>query len=384
MEMNNIVTSIELTKSGIKLVSGYVLNNQVYVLYKAFSDKIPSDTHGLLDEKILISTLTSLLNDAKNRLKELGYFVLLISPDDFQVVTRSTSTYISSQTISQKDYYNCSHMLANGVENAIPSFHYVYVDPITFISQECGETVDFPIDKRSNSLGITADIHMIPKATLNYYLSIFEKFNIVPYLTLVSPFSSSSYLLKQNAPKTFYLLDIEKNHSSFSFVNKRHFNYSKQFDIGLNDIIEKSKNILNVDYDRMSDLIYKFGLDDNVTFQYFTDEKLSLTDISSALKQGFSSFSFINDLIKECEDDISIPIILLGDCKNISSLGLYLGTLFNKKIINFSLKVIGAREDKFLPCIGGISITSNTYMNPMNDKKRHNQDNGFSNVQFNR
>lgn len=379
--MNNIVTSIELSHSGIKMVTGFVLNDQVCVLNKLVSDEIPLDLNGNLDGKILLSTLNNLLKQASSKLNDLGVFVVLLPPDDFKIDSKSVTTYITNDTISQKDYFNCQSMIIKILQ---PGMSNVYVDPITFTSQECGETKDFPLDKRSDSLGVTADTHMMSKVTYEYYYDIIKKAGINPYLTLIAPFGSASFLLKQKANESFFLLEIENKHSSFSFIQKRHFTFSKVMNYGLSDVIENSSNVLNVSYDRMKDLLLKFGLEENATFKYFTDEKFSLSDISNAIKNGFDIFSDINSLIKQCEDDIDVPIILLGDCKNINGAGSYLGSLLQKKIVRFSNRTIGAREETFIPCLGGISITSNTYMNPSIDKKRHNQDKGLNNAIFSR
>ena len=279
--MNNLITSLEFTPSSIRLVTGYVFQEKVFVLEAMESEPLLFDTNGFPEKKTTEDTLRMMLAKASTSLKrELGNFVVLLPPDEFTVREGVDTTVTVNDNISQKDYLNCISMINKHVkmENAA----IIYDDPISFTCDSTGQSKDFPLGKKSENLSVRADAHMISRMTYDYYRQILKDVGILPYLTLVSPFASSSFLCAFKAPLAFFSLEIEKDYSYISLTKDKRILFSKQLNFGINQAYEVAAKSLNITPERMAQLGRLFGLREEAGFPYFTDEKLQLNDISSA------------------------------------------------------------------------------------------------------
>ena len=103
--MNNIVTAIELSPSGVRLVTGYVFQKKVYVLNSLIGSPISVDSNGYLNRKEISDSLFVLVNTCKSALNmpSLDNFIVILPPDEFQVRSGNTSSSTTNETISQKD-----------------------------------------------------------------------------------------------------------------------------------------------------------------------------------------------------------------------------------------------------------------------------------------
>ncbi len=381
--MNNIITSLEFTPSSIRLVTGYVFQEKVFVLEAMESEPLLFDTNGFPEKKTTEDTLRSMLAKVRTSLKrELGNFVVLLPPDEFMVREGVDTTVTVNDNISQKDYLNCISMINKHVK--IENAAIIYDDPISFTCDSTGQSKDFPLGKRSENLSVRADAHMISRVTFDYYRQILKDVGILPYLNLISPFASSTFLCAFKAPLAFFSLEVEKDYTYISLTKDKRMLFSRQLPFGLNHAYEKAGRKLNVSLERMIQLASLFGLREDAGFPYFSDEKLQLSDISSALKDSFLYFESLKAELDQVDPSCLIPVIFTGSGSRIDSLDSYLGSIFSRQILSFSPKVIGARNESYIPCLGGIRITSNTYMNPLKENERKEQSNDFALSSFSR
>lgn len=381
--MNNLISSMELSPSGIKLVLGYVFQNKVYVLDALVSDPIEIDSNGYLNKKQVQDSIQVLISTAERNVKEtIGNFVVLLPPDEFVAKEGKNSNYIVGDVVTKKDYANCVNMISKQAKEE--NLSVVYVDPISFISDSTGQTKDFPIGKKTENFSVYADAHLISKVTLDYYSQMLSEIGINPYLKLVSPFACASFLNFFKAPLSFFSLQVERNYTYFSFSKDKRFCSSKQILFGVEDIYKFASDKLSLPFERVKELATTFGLDNEEGYPFFIQEKMSLKDVVLSLKDGAS---FLSDLRKEMDSidpSLTIPIILLGEIDQIDGFYKYLSKVFQREILSFSPKVIGARNSSFLPCLGGIRITANSYMSPLSNNRIREQNNLFSRSSFNR
>ena len=381
--MNNLITSLEFSPSGVRLITGYVFQEKVYVLEAMESEPLSFDANGFPEKKPTEDTLRMMLAKASTSLgRELGNFVVLLPPDEFQVREGVDTTVTVTDNITQKDFLNCISMINKHVK--MDNSAIVYDDPISFTDDTTGQSKEFPLGKKSENLSVRADAHMISRITYDYYRQILKDVGILPYLTLVSPFASSSFLCAFKAPLAFFSLEIEKDYSYISLTKDKRILFSKQLNFGINQAYEVAAKSLNITPEKMAQLGRLFGLREEAGFPYFTDEKLQLNDISSAIKDSFLYFENLRDELDQLDPNKMIPVIFIGSGSRIDGLDSFLGNVFSRQILSFSPKVIGARNESYIPCLGGIRITSNTYMNPLKENRRNEQNNDFARSSFSR
>lgn len=367
--MKNIVTAIELSPSGVRLVTGYVFQKKVYVLNSLIGEPISLDSNGYLNRKEVSDSLSVLLNTCKKSLNvpSLDNFIAILPPDEFQVRSGNTSSSTTNETISQKDYTNVVNMLNKQlkIENAYP----IYDDPISFYVDNETPNPKFPLGERGESLGLSADVHFISKYSAEYYLKIFQDLGIAPFLKLVSPFALSSFLCSFKGPNEFFALQVENDYMYLSSSKNSRIRYSKAFDFGFDRVCGQVSETLGLSKERAGELISTFGLRNDAGFPYLTDEKKSLKDISGALEKALSCFQSVADEMDRLEKDHVVPVILVGSKTKVDGLDSYLSQVWNRNIYSFSPKVIGARNDSLLCCLGGIRLSDNTYVTPLKENK---------------
>ena len=112
--MSNLVTVIDFSSSGLRVVTGYYFKGTVYALQALEGDPIHVGLDGYLDTKETEDSLSLLLGEAKEKLhNELGVFIALLPPDGFQVKSEEgkSTTVDPSSRITQVDYQNCINQI---------------------------------------------------------------------------------------------------------------------------------------------------------------------------------------------------------------------------------------------------------------------------------
>lgn len=366
VNMNEIVTAIELNASGIRLVSGYVYEDKVYVLQSLVGKSINLDNNGLMDRRQVEDTLTSLIETAKNTLKcDLKNYIFLLPPDDFLVKNSSSSSVTMNEYVAQKDFTNCISMLEKIVK--VNNSTIVFDVPIYFALEDGEHIPTFPLNERSENLSVNADVHMISKVSYDYYMEIIKKLGILPYATLVSTYGSCSFLTSFKSPDSFFLLQVENESTYLSLVKNRRLAFSKEYPVSMNSLYEKTGEKLNLTKEKMEDYISTFGLKKDQAIPIQTEEKKPLGDLIDAFLQEFSQFESIKEKMDELDSSRSLTIIFLGSGGRIDGMNGNLSNYFIRQLLLFYPKVLGARNDSLVSCLGGIKITSNSYMPPLKE-----------------
>lgn len=371
MKMNEIVTAIELNASGIRLVSGYVYEGKVYVLQSLVGKSISLDNNGLMDSRQVEDTLASLIETAKNTLKcDLKNYIFLLPPDDFLVKNSSSSSVTMNELIAQKDFANCISMLEKLVK--VSNSTIVFDAPVYFATENGEQLTTFPLNVQSENLSVNADVHMISKVSYDYYMEIIRKLGILPYATLVSTYGSCSFLTSLKSPDSFYLIQVEGESTYLSLIKNKRLAFSKEYPVSMKSLYEKTAEKLNMTKEQIEDYITTFGLKAEQAIPILTEEKKPLEDIVDAFLHEFTQFAFIKEKMDELEPTRSLSIIFLGSADRIDGMNANLSNYFARALLLFYPKVLGARNDSLVSCLGGIKLTSNSYMPPLKENNEMN------------
>ena len=102
--MNKNVTAIEISPSGIRIVTGYCFNKNVYVRQALQGVPLSLDDNGQIDVDDAASSLAIQLNNLKKTLNEdLGLVVPIFPAHSITITKSDGTTYVSGELITQTD-----------------------------------------------------------------------------------------------------------------------------------------------------------------------------------------------------------------------------------------------------------------------------------------
>ena len=384
--MSNLVTVIDFSSSGIRLVAGYYFKGTVYALQALEGDRIPLDGNGYLDKKKAEESLALLLEEARSKLKnDLGVYIALLPPDGFIVKSGEgkTTTVDPSSRIIQIDYVNCIHQVNKLAK--LEGKHIVYDDPSLFADDNKKDYDTFPLGSMSDQLEVFADAEMVDEESFRHYESILMDLHLDIYMYLVAPFCSVAFLNFFGAPKSYIALDIEKDYCYLSYVSKHRMNDSKIIRFGLDEAINESGSLLNLSPEMTKDYMKLFGLRAESGFMFITNEGKTLQETSECFKKAFSKLvGYVREFIKSHDLADEVPLIILGSGGEIEGLDSYFVEELKRDDMVFSAKVIGARNRVFTNCLGALLVSSFNYQSPIQEARKKEGTQQFRNAAFSR
>lgn len=385
--MENLITVIDFSASGLRLVTGYYFKGSVYVLQAMEGEPIHRNLQGFLDKKETEDSLSLLLQEAKRKLKnELGVYIALLPPDGFLVKSDEgkSATVDTSSRITQMDYVNCINQINKKTKT--DHKHIVYDDPFLFGDDNKRNQDSFPEGNASDQLEVHADSQMVDDASFSYYESILKDLHLDIYMYFIAPFCTVSFINFFEVPSSYVLLDIEKNYSYLSYVYERRMNESIQLSFGIDDIVSSAKDTLKrLDEEKTLEYLNLFGLRNESGFVFQTEEGITLKDTSGAFEKALIPLLDATDsMLKRHEAGREVPLILSGPGSDIEELDGYFVKELKRETSIFFNKVIGARNKVYANCLGAILISSYKYQTPIQEARRKEGDTTFLNHSFSR
>ena len=365
--MTNLVTVIDFSSSGLRIVTGYYFKGTVYALQAMEGEPISLDENGYLNKKETLQSLALLLQEAKSRLKgELGVYIALLPPDGFMVNSQETSCTTIDETskIVQKDYANCISQINKKAK--IENKKIVYDHPTLFGDDNKKDYENFPINAESDNLYVFADVMMVDESSFNHYDSILKELNLNIYMYLVAPFATVSFINFFGGPKSYICLDIEKDYTYVSYISKKRMNDTNRIPFGIDQMVEIASSELNLDKEKTYEYLKLYGLLKDPGFLFVTKENKTLEDTSAAFKKGLAPLiEMVNNFITKYNISPNVAIVISGIGADIDDLDKYLLNEFKRDNMVLFSKVIGARNKVYTNCVGAILISSFSYQNPI-------------------
>lgn len=384
--MSNLVTVIDFSSSGLRVVTGYYFKGTVYALQALEGEPLPVDEKGYLDKKETEDSLQLLLREAKNKLKDdLGVFIALLPPDGFLVKSEEgkSTTVDPSSRITQVDYQNCTNQINK--KTKMEGKKIIYDDPSLFADDNKKNYDTFPVGSLSDQLEVFADAQMIDEDSYNHYASILRDLHLDIYLYLVASFCTISFINFFEVPSSYICLDIEKDYCYLSYVSKHRMNESKIIRYGIDQVVSRASRTLGLDEKKTLEYLNLFGLRKESGFVFITEEQKTLSDTSEAFKKAFDP---LVASLKECVQIHSaghdVPLILAGPGSDVEDIDNYFVNELKRDSMIFYNKAIGARNKVYANCLGAILISSFTYQTTIQEAKKKEGDTNFSNQSFSR
>lgn len=362
MEKNDYYIGLEISSSMVKLVAGYVLNGQIYILSNV-KDKCLGISDGVItDIDEVIKTIRNVINIAS---REINYpitdvtlaipaFNLNCMPDiDF------TSTIDGNDIIKHIDVSNViSKFKKRKLSN--PELTIVDIVPDTYILDNNETYHEEPIGKKSTRLTMHATIYAINEKILNLFVSCVNKagYNVVD--TVISPYASSLYLSTLKIiPDNYLIVDIGNSVTNISYVNQRSIIMSSRiYRFGAKNIFSMVSEKLGIDLEKAEELIETYGIDHNLNFETYIYDKITLDDLSECIIRSLTS---LVDAIKQVMGEVKneeIPLVLIGGVSYLHSIKKILVEELQMEVLDYVMNTMGARDRSLITALGLIKYAS--------------------------
>ena len=386
--MEKPIAILEITSKALRLVVGYVIKEQTYVIY-ALNANIPSqciNNGKIIDEVTLINEIKkiSYISDPNAKLRvKISDVVLSLPPYGLEIFqTKQVTTVVNDEgKVGNIDIRNV-HALIN--KEKIPSSNeLVDIIPDQFILDQERIYRKPPIDEKSNTITLLAMVHTLPKDLVNQYVNVVKSAGINVTRIIVSSQGACEYLSDyQEVPNDYFLVDIGARMTTVSFIGKKQLFGSTFFNWGSDNIDDKIIEEFHINASDANKYKTLYGYD---------TRKLSFSPIvcKEETLQGTINHDVnqLNQIIKSELDvfvqkfNLALEELLKGydsSFKNLNAVFIGGGSLLKglkqyvepkipcEKIIMVMPKTLGARQSSYFNCLGVLKA-ANKYQGGYDD-----------------
>ena len=387
--MDKPIAAIELGSKKLKLVVGYEIDGQVYVLYtltKPYGFCIEGGN--FVDANKVAETIKSIreFTDPSAKLKlNITDVLLCLPPYSLGIYqTRQVTTVVTEDSkISNLDIKNIYALIRN---SAYPLNDKALVDvvPESFTLDHGRIFARPPMGESSSTLTVSAKVQTLPSVLVDNYQTVLANGGMISKRNVVSSLAATELVCSYpNMPSSFIIVDIGSNITTVSFVGNGALYGSTFFEWGGDNIAEriiekfnineadaeKYKIMYGIDYREMNFKAPICTTDDGngQDVHHYNDE------LNTIIKGELDIFvqqlnDAINDIVAQHDKSYrSFPMMLVGGGAELNGLVQYI----TPKVLSETVEVVrpktlGARNATFTNCLGAI-LTYSKYPN-LNDE----------------
>lgn len=374
--MKKTVAAIEFGSKKLKLVVGYELEGQVYVLYaltKPYGHIVEAGS--ITDQVALAQSIIDVktIADPSAKLKiNISEALLSLPPYGLEVFqTKQVTTVISDEAkIGNLDIRNIYALIKNG---ALPlNNQLIDVAPERYILDQGRTFLRPPLNESSSTLTVYAKVHTLPKRISGEYKAALTAGGLSIKRSVVASFAACELLgTYEDLPSDYLLVDIGSNMTTVSLVGEKELYGSRFFEWGGDRITEKIIESFNINESDAEKYKITYGIDkremnfkapicitydaDGNSIKHYTDELNSIikSELEVFVKQLNSA---LDDLLKDYDKSAkALPMILIGGGSRLHGLIEYLEPkVQSEKVIAVAPRSLGARNPTFTNCLGMI------------------------------
>ena len=387
--MDKPIAAIELGSKKLKLVVGYEIDGQVYVLYtltKPYGFCIEGGN--FVDAAKVADTIKSIreFTDPSAKLKlNITDVLLCLPPFGLGIYqTRQVTTVVTEDSkISQLDIKNIYALIRN---SAYPLNDKALVDvvPESFTLDHGRIFARPPMGESSSTLTVSAKVQTLPSVLVDNYQTVLANGGMISKRNVISSLAATELVSSYpNMPTSFILVDIGSNITTVSFIGNGALYGSTYFEWGGDNITEriiekfnineadaeKYKIMYGIDYREMNFKAPICTTDDGTghDVHHYNDE------LNVIIKAELDIFvqqlnDAINDIVAQHDKSYrSFPMMLVGGGAELNGLVQYITPkVMSETVEVIKPKTLGARNATFTNCLGAI-LTYSKYPN-LNDE----------------
>ncbi len=386
--MDKPVAAIEFGSKKMKLVVGYELDGQVYVIYaitKPYGHIIENGK--ILDLEKIVQNVREIRNftDSSVRLKlSISEALLSLPPFGLDVLqTRQVTTSVSEDfkivDLDIKNIYSLVRNSSSALKDAL-----IDVIPEAYILDQGRVFLRPPLGESSSTLTVSVKIHTLPASVAESYRAALIGGDIAVKKMMLAPFAACKLLATMpNVPEDYILVDIGSNVTTVSLVGGKQLFASRSFEWGGDKITEKIIENFNINEAEAEKLKITYGVtnremnfkapvcsnkdEEGNVFKHYADE------LNVLVKSQLDIFtknlnSAITALLDGYEASYrSLPMVLIGGGAALDGLVEYLTPkVQSDTVMHVVPKTFGCRDGTYFNCIGMI-LECNNYPNVYDD-----------------
>ena len=364
--MKEIISSLDIGSSTVKLVVGEVYNNEVNVL-SVSEVKSKGVKKGIIvnPEEALIS-LKELFSRSEETLNIKINKVILIVPSFYSefLITEGSSTITNEEGVVES--HDIIRTLQACVYNKVPSNkEFIAITPIEFEINENKKVKD-PKGMKAKKLKCKAVLSLAPKKNVYTAVSLLE--NIGVSVVDINFGSVCDYFEFKNAEmdkKNAAVINIGDEKTEVSIFKKGILIETENIELGSKNIDRDICYIYDISRSRARDLKEKFALSHkrNASTSWSEDVltnsqeniKINQYEISEII------YSRIKEILELAKKQINLLtkleisyIIITGGTTELNDFNLVVDEVFGKEMESYKVKEIGCRHNKYSSAIGFI------------------------------
>lgn len=374
--MEKPVAAVEFGSKKLKLVVGYELHGQVYVLYaltKPYGHIVEAGTFN--DVGRIASSIKEIrdFQDPSAKLKlSISEALLALPPYGLEIYhLDQITTVISDETkitnLDIRNIYALFRNSANSLQNEL-----VDIIPEAFVLDGGRSFVKPPVGESSSTLRMSANVQTLPKRIFYDYQNALTSGDMQVKRPLVAP-SAAAQLLDtyEDLPKDYLLVDVGAAITTVSLIGNAELYASRFFEWGGDRITQKIIEKFNINEAEAEKIKMTYGIDkrqmnfkapvcrtddgEGNEIKHYADELNEI--IKTELDAFISSLnSAIDLLLKDYDPSYKrMPMILIGGGSRLSGMVEYLTPKVNSDtVIPVAPRNLGARNATFTNCLGMI------------------------------
>lgn len=364
--MDQAINTLEISASAVKLVIGYELEGQPYVLYANkvhLSQAISSGE--IVNQEQIVTAIKTLVTDVRETIGlEIIEVVLGLPTIDFEVFRGTQTTNTLANKIDRIDIKNIMALFRkNRVD---PNKVIVAILPQTFTTENDQSYRLLPLGEVSNTLTVEAFLHVLPLWVYNSYIDVVTKAGLKVKKVYADKYAITELLNTPGTPThTYFLVDFGATTTSITFVSNHNLYFTRIINAGSDDLTYLIAERFGLEIKEAERLKRDYGLDRrnvSVNFplahgisEYGEEVKVYLSDLYQVTK------SFLDEHLQKIINEIQI----VGKSQNMPSLNKY-PLLFvggGSTIYNFE-EVIGSDRtfpDKYIVKLDTMGARDLTY-----------------------
>ena len=387
--MDKPIAAIELGSKKLKLVVGYEIDGQVYVLYtltKPYGFCIEGGN--FVDANKVAETIKSIreFTDPSAKLKlNITDVLLCLPPYGLGIYqTRQVTTVVTEDSkISNLDIKNIYALIRN---SAYPLNDKALVDvvPESFTLDHGRIFARPPMGESSSTLTVSAKVQTLPSVLVDNYQTVLANGGMVSRRNVISSLAATELISSYpNMPTSFILVDIGSNITTVSFIGNGALYGSTFFEWGGDNITERIIEKFNINEADAEKYKIMYGIDYremNFKAPICTTEDGNGQDVhhyndelNAIIKGELDIFvqqlnDAINDIVAQHDKSYrSFPMMLVGGGAELNGLVQYITPkVMSETVEVIRPKTLGARNATFTNCLGAI-LTYSKYPN-LNDE----------------
>ena len=393
--MNKTVAALQISNSYYELIIGYVLDEKVDILYKvrnplsvSYKDGDIYDFGSLSDDLSKINNIEANISGHKLRIN-VNEIVLVLPSYGLEVYHTSKTTNTVSN-ISKIARIDISNALALVKKEKLPNINNVLVDivPNYFKLDNGKEFIVPPINETSLNITLDANVYTLPGKMVKELKAVCEKAGLKVVREVISPIGVSNLLqglrYKQD---TYLIVDFGNKTTTLSFIGKNTLYSSNFFSIGIDDLVERYMEEMQISKEKAIEIKNTYGFDVRKT-EYspaivsnvgldgvkrnFTKDDISYITLNY-LKQWLGMFkgSFDNLMYNYQKLKNTITLVFIGEGSRLNGLKDYVLKNYNSNPLEIlTLPTVGCREGEFVSCLGAI-YTASSYRGALEDEVKN-------------